>query len=143
MVEPFWVSKEFWYRKVSSKGGGSFTVLSKILLSHRTEKTSPGNHSVFQKIFGREKYFMEKGGGVSRFSVEVFVSLYRNIPMENTLVFQKSSYQKFSCIGGGVASRFCRNFLSHRTESKSFVKEPFCFPEIFWYQKKLWIRGGL
>ena len=34
------------------------------------------------------------------------------------------------------ASRFCRNFLSHRTETKSFVKEPFCFPEIFWYRKK-------
>ena len=24
-------------------------------LYHRTEKTSPGNHSVFQKISGREK----------------------------------------------------------------------------------------
>ena len=41
------------------------------------------------------------------------------------------------------ASRFCLNFLSHRTETKSFVKEPFCFPEIFWYQKNLWIRRGI
>ena len=41
------------------------------------------------------------------------------------------------------ASRFCLNFLSHRTETKSFVKEPFCFPEIFWYRKNLWIRGGI
>ena len=37
---------------------------------------------------------------------------------------------------GGGASRFCWNFLSHRTETKSFVKEPFCFPENFWYRKK-------
>ena len=58
-VEHFCVSKEFWYRKFSSKGGGSFTVLLKFLLSHRTEKTSPGKHSVFQKISGREKIFME------------------------------------------------------------------------------------
>ena len=48
--------KKFWYRKFSSKGGGSFKVLSKFFLSHRTEKTSPGNHSVFQKISGREKF---------------------------------------------------------------------------------------
>ena len=44
---------------------------------------------------------------------------------------------------GGGASRFYRNFLSHRTETKSFVKEPFCFPENFWYRKKIWIRGGI
>ena len=165
---------------------------------------------------------MDKGGGVSQFSVEVFVSLYRNISLENTLVFQKNSYRKFSCIrgggasrfcrkffhltgpkklrqgtilcfrkflvwknilwirgggikifrrsfcltvpkyfigehfgvsekffyrkfsciGGGGASRFCRNFLSHRTETKSFVQEPFCFPEIFWYRKKFMDKRG-
>ena len=78
--------------KFQGKEGGSFTVLSKIFLYHRTEKNSPGNHSVFQKISGREKYFMDKRGGVSRFSVEVFVSLYRNISLENTLVFQKNSF---------------------------------------------------
>ena len=43
--------------------------------------------------------------------------------------------------GGG--SRFCRNFLSQRTETKSFVKEPFCFPEIFWYRKKFMDKRGL
>ena len=40
------------------------------------------------------------------------------------------------------ASRFCRNFLSHRTETKSFVKEPFCFPESFWYRKKFMDKRG-
>ena len=51
-------------------------------------------------------------------------------------------YRKFSWIGGGGASRFCRNFLSHRTETKSFVKEPFCFPEILWYRKKFMDKRG-
>ena len=44
---------------------------------------------------------------------------------------------------GGGASRFCRNFLSHRTETKSFVKEPFCFPEIFWYGKNFMNEKGV
>ena len=89
-----------------AKEGGSFTVLSKIFSSHRSEKTSPGKYSVFQKISGREKYFMDKRGG-------------------------------------GAYHDFPSKFLSHRTETKSFVKEPFCFPEIFWYRKNLWIRGGI
>ena len=46
-----------------AKEGGSFTVLSKNFLSHRTEKTLPGNDSVLQKVSGREKYFMNKRGG--------------------------------------------------------------------------------
>ena len=63
-------------------------------LSHRTEKTSPGNHSVFQKISGTEKYFMDKrgGGGITIFRWKVFVSLYQNISLENTLVFQENSF---------------------------------------------------
>ena len=43
---------------------------------------------------------------------------------------------------GGWVSRFCRNFLSHRTERKSFVKEPFCFPEIFWYRENFMDKRG-
>ena len=92
-------------------------------------------------ISGTEKLWV-RGGGVSRFSVEVFVSLYRNISLgEHFGVSEKFFYRKISCIGGGT-SRFCRNFLSHRTETKSFVKEPFCFPEIFWYQKKIMDKRG-
>ena len=62
----------------------------KFLLSHRTEKTSPGNHSVFQKISGREKYFMDKrGGGVSRFSVENFWSHSAEKFRGHSSMFQK------------------------------------------------------
>ena len=59
-------------------------------------------------------------------------------------VSEKIFYRKFSCIGGGGggASRFCRNFLSHRTETKSFVKKPFCFPENFLYRKKFMDKRG-
>ena len=61
---------------------------------------------------------------------------------EHFRVSEKIFYQKLSCIGRR-ASRFCRNFLSHRTETKIFVKDLFRFPENFWYRKKLWIWGGI
>ena len=44
-----------------AKEGGSFTVLS-IFVSHRTEKTLPGNHSEFQKNSGGEKILWVQGG---------------------------------------------------------------------------------
>ena len=79
--------------KFQAEEGGSFTVWSKNFLSHRTEKTSPGNHSVFQKISGREQILMdEKGGGITIFRPKVFISLFQNISLENTLVFQEESF---------------------------------------------------
>ena len=87
---------------------------------------------------------MEKGGGggLTFFRRKVFVSLYQNISLESTLLFQKIVLSKIFIHRRGP-SRFCRNFLSHRTETKSFVKERFCFSENFWYRKIFWIRGGI
>ena len=119
-----------------AKKGGSFTVLSKKILTHRTEKTSPGNHSVYQKISGREKIFMDKrGGGYHDFPSKSFCLTTKTFHWRTLWCFRNFFHRKFSCIEGG-ASRFCRNFLSHRTETKSFVKEPCCFPEHLWYRKK-------
>ena len=83
----------------------------------------------------------KREGGITIFRRKVFVSLYKIFHWRTLWSFRKSFYFKFSCIGG--ASRFCRNFLSHRTETKSFVKELFSFLEKFWYRKNLWIRGGI
>ena len=41
------------------------------------------------------------------------------------------------------ASRLCRSFSYQRKETESFVKEPFCFPEVFWYRKNIWTTGGV
>ena len=52
--------------------------------------------------------------------------------------------KKFMDKRGRGVSRFSVEFFgSQRTETKSFVKEPFCFPQYFWYRKNMWIRGGL
>ena len=140
--EPFSVSIISRIEKVWIRGGeGVSRFCVEKILSHSAEKFRKGNLYCCNN-FGYRKS-LDKSGGVSRFSVEVFVSLYRNISLKNTLVFQKNfAYRKFSCIGG-VSSRFCRNFSSHRTEAKNFVKEPSCFSDFFWYWKNLWIRGGI
>ena len=75
-----------------AKEGGSFTVLSKFFFLTGPKKL-PGNHSVFQKISGREKnLWIRGGGGITIFRRKVFVSLYQNISLENTSVFQKISF---------------------------------------------------
>ena len=66
--------------KIFKQRRGKLHGFVKIFLSHRTEKTSSGNHSVFQKISGREKNLRIRGGG-SRFSVENF--LYHWIETKN------------------------------------------------------------
>ena len=68
--EPLCVSKEFWYGKLSSKGGGSFTVLSKFFFLTGSKKLRQGT-IWFHKISRWKKYFMDKRG-VSRFPVESF-----------------------------------------------------------------------
>ena len=54
--------------KIFKRRWGKLHGFVELFLSDRTENTSPGNHSMFQKIFGWEKKFMDKRG-VSRFSV--------------------------------------------------------------------------
>ena len=87
-----------------AKEEGSFTVLSNFFLSHTSEKTSPGNHSAFQKISVREKIFMdERGGMVSRFSVEKLLShsTERTSFVKETFCFPESfGYRKNLCARG-------------------------------------------
>ena len=106
------------------------------------QKTSPENHSVFQKISDREKQFMDKrGGGITIFRRSFCLTVPKYFIGEHFGVPEKFFYRTFSCIGGGHLG-FCRNFLSHRTETKNFVKESFCSPEVFWYRKKFVHKRG-
>ena len=126
--------------KIFKQRRGKLHDFVEIFFISQDRKTSPGNHSVFQKISGREKIFMDKRGveEVSRFSVEKFLSHCTKIFHWRALwCFRKFFYRKFSCIGG-----FCRKFLSQRTETKSFVKEPLFSRKFLVSKKNLWIRGG-
>ena len=89
--------------------------------------------------FGYRKS-LDKGGGITIF--RRFLSHCIEIFHWRTLwCFRKILSSKIFMHRRG-ASRFCRNFLSHRTETKSFLKEPFCFPEIFGYRKKFMDKRG-
>ena len=127
--ETFCVSKEFWYRKFSSKGGGSFTVLSKIFLSHRTKKNSPGNHYVFQKFSGRENILWIRGGGggYHDFPSKSFcLTVPKYFIGEHFAVSEKFFYRK-SKEGGG----------------ESLWRNPSVFQKISDIEKNLGTRGGI
>ena len=132
--------------KFQAKEGGSFTVLSKFFLPHRTKKFSTGNHSVLQKISDRKKYFMDKrgGGGVSRFSVEFLLTVPKYFIGEHFGVSEKFFYRKFSFIGGGrgitVSSKF---FVSQDRNEKLCKGTLLFFRKFSGNEKNLWIRGGL
>ena len=75
------------------------------------------------------KKFMDKRGGVSRFSVEVFLSQIAKKQRERTLLcFRKVLVLKKFCVVG------CHDFvdLFCLTVPKKFVGEP-CFSEMFWF----------
>ena len=125
--------------KFQAKEGGSFTVLSNFFLSHRTEKTSPGNHSVFQKISGREKYFMDKrgGGGITIFRRSFCHTVPEYFIGEHFGVSEKFFYGKFSCIGGGGITVLTKFFVSQdRTEK--LCKGTLLFSGNFLVSKKIY-----
>ena len=93
-------------------------------------------------LSGTEKVWRRGGGGggVSRFSVETFLShSAENFRRESFTVALISGTQKVWRRGG------CHDFPSEvfrLTVPKNFVGEPFFVSQNFWYRKNLWIRGG-
>ena len=82
------VSKSFKQRR-----GEASRFCRKIFYLTGPKKLRQGTILCFRKfLVGKNILWIRGGGGLSRFSVEVFVSLYRNISLENTLVFQKNYF---------------------------------------------------
>ena len=108
--EPFCVSKEFWYRKVSSKGGGKLHgFVENFFYLTGPKKLRQGTILCF-KISRREKYFMDKKGGITSFRRSFCLTAPKYFIGEHFGVSEKVFYQKFSSIGGGrgitVLSKF-------------------------------------
>ena len=119
------------------------TFRSKFFVS--VPKNIDGEHFGVSENFEYRKILRIRERGVSRFSVENFLSHSTEKFRWGTLLcFERILVSKIFKQRRGEASRFFRKFLSNRTKTKSFVKEPFCFPENFWYRKVLWMkRGGI
>ena len=102
------VSKSFKQRR-----GEASRFCRKIFYLTGPKRLRQGTNLCFRKfLVGKNILWIRGGGGVSRFSVEVFVSLYRNISLENTLVLQKNSFiENFHAYEGawhhGFVEIFC------------------------------------
>ena len=106
------------------------------------KKLRQGTILCFRKFLVGKNILWIRGGGYHDFPSK-FLSHCAEIFHWKTLwCFRKILFSKIFMHSRGV-SRFCRNFLSHSSKTKSFVKEPFCFPEIFWYRKKFMDKRGL
>ena len=79
-----------------------------VFLSHRYKKTSLRNHSVFEKVFGIDKFSRIRGGGYYDFPSRFFFGSYgQKTSYGNPSVFQKTSGdEKFYGEEGGGVSRF-------------------------------------
>ena len=88
--------------KIFKRRRGEASRFCRNFFSDRTEKTSPGNHSVFQKISGSEKYFMYKrGGGITIFRRSFCLTVPKYFIGEHFGVSENFFFRKFSCIRGG------------------------------------------
>ena len=139
--ERFLVSKFFEQRR----GEEASRFCQKNFLSHRTEKTSTGNHSVFQKTSGIEKNLWIRGD-ISRFSVDIFMPHSAEKFRKAILLFLRKYLVSKSFMdengGGGGVSRFSvENFLSHSVEK--FRGHPFNVSENLGYRKILCIIGAI
>ena len=106
-----------------AKEGGSFTVLSKKILSHRTEKIFRENHSVFQKIFGGEKKLWIRGG-ISRFSVEIFLSHSAEKSRKGILLFLRKFLVAKSFMDEKEGHHVFPSKIFCLTVPRNFVEEP-------------------
>ena len=108
------------------------------------QKISLGNTSVYRKILGSEKiYASERGEGVSKFSIEIFLSH----SAENFRRGESFSVSLISCVEKFYASEgyvTIFEFLSKiicLITPKNFVGEPFRVSLISGTEI-VWIRGG-
>ena len=115
------VAKNLWIR-----GGGSIMFFSRQFFFAHFRKNQQGNPSVlcFRKFLAA-KIFMDKNEGISRVSVENFLSdsaeKFRSGTLQCVINF---GYRNILCFRG-----LCNDFLSKNfclTVPKHFVGEPFC-----------------
>ena len=116
------VSEKFFYRKFSCIGGaGGITVVSELFVSqHRNEKLCKGT-LLFSGNFLVSKKNLWIRGGISRFSVENFLShSAENLRGHPLNVSENLGYRKILCIIGGITI-FRRKFFVSQCRKNSWA----------------------
>ena len=114
----------------------------KFFLSHRTEKLRQRTILCFRKILVGKKFLWIGGGGYHDIPSKFLSQCTEKFHWRTLWCFRKFFLSKIFMHRRGGASWFCQKLLSHRTETKNFVKESFCFREVFWYRKKFMHKRG-
>ena len=110
----FCVSKEFWYRKFSSKGGGKLQGFVEIFLISQDRGTTI---LCFRKFLVGKKFLWIRGGRYHEFPSKTFVRQYRKLSLGNTSVYQKiSAIEKLYASDRAGITFSVKNFLSHSTK---------------------------
>ena len=138
-MELFWLTESFLVsKKLTDKKREFHDCPSNVFLSHSAGKLHSGTLLRFRH-FLVSKIFMDKKRDITALAKK-FPHSTEKIQKANPFVFRKLSDINHA-LDGRVTVLL--NFLSHRTKTKSFVKESFCFSEIFWFRELFgWEVGG-
>ena len=125
----------FMHRRVVSRFSVDFFCRS-------TEKRRWRALRCLRKFWVSKNFMHEKG--ISLFSVEFFCFTVPIKFVGKLLCVSKILVSKFFMHRRwrGVITVLSNFFLSHRTETKNVVREPFCVLENIWYGKKLYGSEG-
>ena len=122
------------------KKGGSFTVLSNFFYVTGPKKLRQGTILCSRKLLvGKNTLWIR--GGITIFCRKVVVSLYRNISLENTLVFQKNSFiENFPAQEGGIT--VLSKFFVSQDRNEKLCKGTLLFSGKFLVSKKIMDKRG-
>ena len=98
---------------------------------------------VFQKISGREKYFMDKRGGITIFRRSFCLTVPKNFIGEHFGISEKFFYRKLSCIGGGRGITVLSKFFVLQDRNEKLCKGTRLFSGNFLVSKKFMDKRGL
>ena len=128
------------FRKFSSKGGGSFTVLSNSFFS-QDRKNFARESFCFRKFLVGKKFLWIRGGGGGGshdFPSKSFsVTVPKYFIGEHFSVSEKFFYQKFSRIGGGDITVLSKFFVSQDRNEK-LCKRTLLFSRKLLVSKKIY-----
>ena len=139
--EHFGVSEKFFYRKFSCIGGGHHGFVGTFCLTGPKRKALYRNPSVFRKFSGIEKNLWKRGG-ISQFSVEIFMSHSAASFRKEILLFLRKFLvsKSFMDEKGGITF-FRRKFLVSQCRKLSWGN-PTVFEKIFGFKKFYGWEGG-
>ena len=137
-----WCFREIFLTKIFIHRRGPSRFCRKFFYLTAPKKLRQGTILCFRKFLVGKKFLWIRGwGAITFFRRKVFVSLYQNISLEKTLVFQKNFLSKIFIHRRGP-SRFCRNFFVSQDRNEKLCKGTLLFSRKFLISKNFLDKRG-